>query len=422
MPSKIIEYYKQNLFLLAYKQLDIEQEIEEKIHLNKSQISYFPFSYNTIKVISIGDKRYFFRECLPHNDFKLRLDKSIRDFFDMLRDNSQLENFAQKIPLRTEFNNKEIENFEHFLEIWKKNKTFYSEIKNIGYYKKQSGFGIWEGCKKLSQKAIKKLEIPSHISYHEDLLAYFLTFIGSYIDSWVLHEFLPSGSYETFFASRTLASYRLACIMGVDRLFASCKIVRLDLENESLYGILTEKAPGIRALDCNASATPDLQRDLSILNILDGLAYETDHFANNYNVILSSTGDATGVCAFDNDSKWAFFPFPFLPIKTARGGIRLLDGEGNFNLPYIDYDFAERFIAIGENIIDEQMKFLLNKFQMWALKQRYNKIRKAMQKAGTCTKISQWTQDILQKEINSNVPTYLYQYVHKEDLNRGFNG
>lgn len=420
--SKYVEYFKRKLFVMGYKHFDVNQMTDDIIKVSKSDISYFPFSHNTIKMIRRGNDVTFFRECLYHGDFKSRIDLCCKEFLEMLHGKVCIVNFNQEIPLRTQYSEKEVSEFEIFLKLWKKNGKFYKELRYLDYYKKKSGFSIWRGHKHLSSQVKKKLAIPPLENNQEELLTFFLIFISSYIESWLFHEFLGKDEYETFFASRSLATYKLASILGVSSLVSDCKFVKVLVEgNPPSYGVLCELAPGIRGLDSQEPATPEIQREFSKLSMLDALTYETDHFANNYNVVTTLKG-AVGVCAFDNDSKWTLFPNPYTPRNTARGGSGLLM-EGKISLQYVDKELAETIIKIDEDQLKCKLSFYLNDLQIWALISRLKLLRKALRKNNVILlEAKQFNSDTMERELSTGVCSYLYQYVHREELNLGYMG
>jgi len=407
---------------MVYKHFDVNQMIDETIKVSKSDISYFPFSHNTIKMIRRGNDVTFFRECLCHGDFNSRIDLCCKEFLEMLQGKVCMVNFNQKIPLRTQYSENEISEFENFLMLWKKNGTLYKELRYLDYYKKKSGFSIWRGHKHLSSKVKKKLAVPPLDNNQEELLTFFLIFISGYIESWLFHEFLGKDDYETFFASRSLATYQLASILGVGSLVPDCKFVKVLVEgNSPSFGVLCELAPGIRGLDSQEPATPEMQREFSKLSLLDALTYETDHFANNYNVVTTSKG-AVGVCAFDNDSKWTFFPNPYTPRNTARGGTGLLMG-GRISLQYMDKELVETIFKIDEDHLKYKLSFYLNDLQIWALISRLKLLRKALRKSNVILlEPEKFNLDTMERELSSGVCSYLYQYVHREELNLGYTG
>ena len=256
----------------------------------------------------------------------------------------------------------------------------------------------------------------------EELLAYFIIFISGYVESWLFHEFIKENEYETFFACRSLATYKLASFLGVAALVPCCKFVKLVVEGEpSSFGVLCENAPGTRGLDSKALATPTLQQDFSKLSMLDALTYETDHFANNYNV-LTTSGGATGVCAFDNDSKWTFFPNPLTPRKTARNGTGLLKW-GGISLSFLDKRMAEVIMNVNRQHMASILAPYLNNLQILALMNRLRLLNKALRNhKEKLFESEHFNSETVDKELASGVRSYLYQYVHREELNMDYTG
>ena len=114
--SKLVENIKRKLFVVAYKHLDVDLVTEATLNVKKEEVSYFPFSHNTIKIISQGNNVFFFRECLQHGNFKSRIDRGCKEFLEMLRGEVRVVNFAQEIPIQTKYTEDEIIKFEAFIE------------------------------------------------------------------------------------------------------------------------------------------------------------------------------------------------------------------------------------------------------------------------------------------------------------------
>ena len=420
---RLVEKYKQRIFFLAYKKISVEELTTETFVLTEEDVSCFPLSMNTIYILNIQEKKYFFRECPRHDNLRVLFERACDDFVIIARKGLRLENFKQEIPIRTKFSDKEINNFLIFLSEWKSSNRFWKEIKNLEIYLKQSHFGIWNGNLFLSDGAMTKLGIPQYPESLVEIIAYFFTFISGPLFSWNFHSFLKEGEYETFFASRTIASYELAKCLNCERLITPAKFVKVIISGEVHYGVLCDKAEGVRALDSKALITPQLQKELLTLNILDALSYQNDHFVNNYNIITDKDNIAISVCAFDNDSKWTFAPFPFCPLQTARNGSPVIK-DGLYNRPFIPEDFWCRLKSIDIKEFDMKLSPYLNSIQIWALKKRIKQLAslKTIDKKKVLAN-REWNDNTVTTELSGHFGnTYLKQYEMKEELNNGYNG
>lgn len=409
---------KNKLFLLGYKQLDVSK-IEITFEKRKSEISFFPLSSNTIKVFDYCGKK-FFRECRQHASFDAYVKKAFNEFYYVAERGITQENFYQKIPIQTHYSINEINLFRSYIDKCMKKPDFFVGLKQLNFLLKECQFNIWENNKIIPQKTMDTLgfsDLPENMT---EIFVYFISFIKAPITNHCFHSFLKNTQYETFFANKTLATFQLAKLLGLERLITPAKFVKVTDENDFSLGVMCDKAPGIRAYDSQYEMTPSLHRELTNLQVLDALCLQPDHWVNNYNIVPDINGFAVSVCAFDNDNMWTFMPFHRPSFFSKCDGAPILNKKGLVNLPHLEKETAMRILEIHPKEINKEMKSYLNFFQLKALCHRFQILQNAIKK--TCNlypdflvESNKWSANLIKTEIQGMYgKTYSWQYLNKE--------
>lgn len=435
-------------YYLGYKPLNIDSLVKERIEVKSSEIEYFPLSLNSIIIVKYNGEKLYFRECLRHVGFRDYIVKQITLFYDIASKNVSIDNFNQKIPIKTVFNKDEISEFKVFIERLFDSEPFWRGMESLNKIFKIEGFNIWTGSRRLSTSGMKKLgitELPESIS---DIFLYFLVYISSMTFSYRFHYFVNKGDYETYFASRTMSYWTLTNFFDgfppprpSEKTLAEisdCKepeykskfspyarIARITIDGSEHIGVLCDRAEGVRALDADYKITPQLQHSLSSLNLLDAISYQDDHFCNNYNI--SNVRGHVSVCAFDNDAPRAFGVIPTTPHKFARGGSSVIK-NGFYNRPYLDRNLCEYLLNANLDDLIATLRIYLNRLQLWSLKIRIIQLRRAISKSLKDHRLvllddNEWSDETVRKELSGDYgDTYLVQYSKKQILNKEFNG
>lgn len=413
---------KRKIFFLGYKRMEIPTQGMEILEIPKEHVSSFALSFNTIKVVSFDGQEYFFRECRQHSEFVQFIKKLLEEFYELAEKGTSTVNFAQEIPIRTVFSKAEIEKFRTYMNLCMERKDFFKKIRKMDYYLKKENFSIWNGNLHLSKKSLQSIGL-SFFKEKNELLTYFFAFLNSALISYQFHSFVKLNSYETYFASRQMASFEFAKLIGLRRLIPNAELVGIDVGGGMMYGVLNARAEGVRGLDSKSDVTPLLQRDFSNLRLLDVLCYQNDHFANNYNIVVDENGKAVSVCAFDNDSNKTFAPLPRLNFAANRCCAPFLTRSGLINLPHLDKKTALKLFNLNKRMIDERMGNYLNRIQLWFLFFRVKKICSSIKKTietkpDFLIDSSEWSEETIKEELFGGFGnTYLVQYLNKEKLN-----
>ena len=158
--------------------------------------------------------------------------------------------------------------------------------------------------------------------------------------------------------------------------------------------------------------SPNFQRDCSDLNLLDALTNEKDHRPGNY---LVSFNDRLiqGLRAFDNDSPMSFFITPKINLSTYWGSTPFVNSRGIISIPYLSKNTALGVLNLNENSINVSFKSTLTRIQIFFLKLRIKKMKKAIVKTlkyneEFLLEDDAWNDSTLHEELNmQNLNSYL---------------
>lgn len=418
--KKLINRYWRIIFLIGFKKIDIKSLVSRTIIIQKKDISCFYLSSNPVMFLDVDGVQYTFRECCKHVDFKLYYKKKFDDFCQLAQKGCGYLNFKQQIPIKTKYSEKEISLFKSYMFKCEKKKSFMSEIKDVGYYMKQDGFNHWEGQFCLSDYSLKKLGFLPLPYELVEIFACYLIYIRNAINTYLLHDFLIKNEYETFPASRSMSTFVIAKMFGLETLVPKSEFVQLNVEGELMYGILCDVSPGERAIDSNSPATPSLQKELTNLRLLDAICLQPDHGPNNYNVACKEDSE-TYISSFDNDCNWTFFPWPRVQFYSAGGCEPILNENGELRIPYMDEYFVNRLQSLN---MDDLKRFLLpylNKIQIYCVMRRIKQLRKALANIEETEwrkrviRSDGWSEETIKEELCGKYGnTYLVQYINRK--------
>ncbi len=399
------------LYKTTSKYVD-EAKLEVRhIKLSQNDISYFNLSSNPIASFTFNGKLYYFRECLPLLPKKEHFVRGTEGFFTSLHSlNISGEHFKQEIPIVTEFSENEILSFSRYLEKRWQDKSFLKSLTRADKTAQKTGFSIWakQSYDQSFFDAFGFSALPSEC-YH--IAVYFLWYVRSVALGYRLRKIARGKKYSYFSAVRSAASTVAAKALGLGPMLTAAEFCRIETdEGEILFGVLSNAAEGTRMADTCAEATGALQKELTALNVLDAICFQTDHGPNNYNVYKQDGQWA--VCAFDNDN-----PNTFLPISTVKNSLSgcssLVDAKGLFNRPYIGKELFENLKKADIKGLKKLLKPYLNFLQIWALASRIKKtvtlLEKSISQNSTETiSDAEWGNETVAKETGGRYgKTYL---------------
>lgn len=256
----------------------------------------------------------------------------------------------------------------------------------------------------------------------EERVKDFVQCIWGELFAYRLNGGVRTGYYQTYNAVRSIATYRLAKLLGVEELIPQTEYAEVSVDGEDyLFGTIMKEAPGFSVEemdedDCRGFCSPELQRLLNNLNLLDVICHEKDHRPGNYHVTVFD-GKVNHVMAFDNDS----------PNSFGMGGISFETYlgcspwtlKGQLNRPFVDAKLAERILETTDKDLTNALSDLLNQFQLAMLKNRFHKVKKILAKTpkNRWLVCDAWSEDTMEKELSGAYgTTYMAKFIEKREM------
>ncbi|RHJ90703.1 hypothetical protein DW098_17915 [Ruminococcus sp. AM07-21] len=392
---------KQNLLYFLCKTIYRPLPIEENNVKHIISVEYKDLliekntTFNVCK-LNIQNKEYYFRECKKHVKFEEYLRNLINEYVDSLEDNN---------PLKLEF--LKVRNTLMKPDVMRK--LFRMGIVNdrsskISYFFKSNDISIW-GIQELENIELNELK---------DLFQY----LWGEIYSYRLNAGLKKGLYQSFNASKSLATKRIADLLGIGYLIPEIELVKLVFpDGNEKIGTLMSAVNGIAPKKMlyaeKQKITPKFQRDCNSLNVLDAICHERDHRPGNYFVRLNSNGEVDSLEAFDNDAPMTFSLTGNINLVTYWGSSPLLLSDGALNLVHVDKKLAQKILKLKDEEIVNSLKLILSKIQVWFVCKRIHKMQKAikhtMQKsADFFISDTEWNEKTIKEELSSDtINSYL---------------
>ena len=392
---------KQNLLYFLCKTIYRPLPIEENNVKHIISVEYKDLliekntTFNVCK-LNIQNKEYYFRECKKHVKFEEYLRNLINEYVDSLEDNN---------PLKLEF--LKVRNTLMKPDVMRK--LFRMGIVNdrsskISYFFKSNDISIW-GIQELENIELNELK---------DLFQY----LWGEIYSYRLNAGLKKGLYQSFNASKSLATKRIADLLGIGYLIPEIELVKLVFpDGNEKIGTLMSAVNGIAPKKMlyaeKQKITPKFQRDCNSLNVLDAICHERDHRPGNYFVRLNSNGEVDSLEAFDNDAPMTFSLTGNINLVTYWGSSPLLLSDGALNLVHVDKKLAQKILKLKDEEIVNSLKLILSKIQVWFVCKRIHKMQKAikhtMQKsADFFISDTEWKEKTIKEELSSDtINSYL---------------
>lgn len=392
---------KQNLLYFLCKTIYRPLPIEENNVKHIISVEYKDLliekntTFNVCK-LNIQNKEYYFRECKKHVKFEEYLRNLINEYVDSLEDNN---------PLKLEF--LKVRNTLMKPDVMRK--LFRMGIVNdrsskISYFFKSNDISIW-GIQELENIELNELK---------DLFQY----LWGEIYSYRLNAGLKKGLYQSFNASKSLATKKIADLLGIGYLIPEIELVKLVFpDGNEKIGTLMSAVNGIAPKKMlyaeKQKITPKFQRDCNSLNVLDAICHERDHRPGNYFVRLNSNGEVDSLEAFDNDAPMTFSLTGNINLVTYWGSSPLLLSDGALNLVHVDKKLAQKILKLKDEEIVNSLKLILSKIQVWFVCKRIHKMQKAikhtMQKsADFFISDTEWNEKTIKEELSSDtINSYL---------------
>lgn len=409
---------KRCAFKLTYKKIDESKLNIMQIKLKEENLSYFNLSSNSIISFHYNKKLYYFRECPQLLDFKSYFTNSIEKFFKIINKNSLCkENFSQKIPIVVDFNIETVKQFKKYIDNKKKDKKFISILSKTDVISEKYNFSIWND-NNYDSYFLEKFGLSNLQASLTDIAVYFLWYMKSVSSTYKTLKIAHGSNYSYFSAVRSVSSRIIAEELNLAHMITNVRWCSLELDNgNTIFGLLSDSAVGNRMKDISVKPNGTLQRELTNLNILDLIMFQTDHGPNNYNVNIDKNENYS-ICAFDNDNPYTFFPLPFITMKLL-GCNRFVNNNGIIIRPFFDRNTANKILNLNLHFLKERLKPYLNFLQIKFLIVRIKKLQKAIIKTNITNNnflldISDWNEKTLCKELSGDYgETYMTKALNK---------
>ena len=229
-------------------------------------------------------------------------------------------------------------------------------------------------------------------------------------------------SYDVWDANKIMAYEATAKLLGLSDMVTSTVYATVHMDGNQMLGYYQDKADGICIIGLTHEKrrrilTPEFQRMINCLNVLDVLCHEGDHSPNNYNVVLNEMGRAVGVEAFDNNGRGTFSMRGEVAFPTYKGCSKFLRTDGTINRPYMDAALAQRVKKLNffrlYSVLRKHLRFMPIYF-VW---KRARVLRRAIGRtdrrdSGFLLHENEWNEKTVETELSGSYgKTYLVSYI-----------
>ena len=385
-------------FLLAPKTFSKPDENIKKIHCSRKGTVLMSDTSNNVIRLDIDGRILYFREC----KLRKKLVDYVRDELDYYYDFLHPELYKDKEFILNALSDKQ--NLSKFVNMGMTN-----DISSGAYQFCMGNGGGYIG-------------IDGMTAEQEERVKEFVQFVWGNLFAYTLNNGVKTGCYQTYNAVRSIAFSRVSKLLGIQKLIPETEYAFLYVDNDApLFGTVMENASGF-CMEMNDTSerasvcSPELQRELNNLNLLDVICYEKDHRPGNYNVVIEN-GKAVSVCAFDNDS----------PNSFGMGGISFNTYigcspyaiDGKINRPYADKELVQSILNLKEKDLCDALSDLLNAYQLIALKRRLKSLKNVLADIPSEKLLSpdQWNDETVRKELSGEYgDTYLSKFVKDQQI------
>lgn len=364
-----------------------------KIFCRKEEMALLKNTSNNVFVINKGEEKLYFRECKKHKEIHEYVKDEIDFYYSWICEDV----FGDKEFIEKALS--EESNFKKFVNMGMTNDK-YSGAYNFCMGNGGEYIGI-------------KCDTPER----EKRLIDFVQFIWGDLFSYVLNSGIKKDCCQIYNAVRSIAAYR-ASEFFEEKLVPKTEFAVIETEDSvQLFGTVMEEAPGTCFENADfelrkSVCSPNLQKELIKLNLLDAICLEKDHRPGNYNV-ETEDGKAVSVFAFDNDSPKSF-GIGGISFGTYIGCSPFFKNN-SVNRPFVDKKFAKKIISADEKEICRNLEDVLNVFQRYSLECRIRKIKKILSDLPEEKFISddQWNKETMEEELSGKYgETYLSKFLN----------
>lgn len=206
------------------------------------------------------------------------------------------------------------------------------------------------------------------------------------------------------YSTRNIAATRLAELFEVPDLIVKTEMVILHREGKpDKIGHIMDAADGIAATKRKhhvKKVLPSLLKEMNTLQVFDAIFAQNDRSRHNYNVKITTNGEALGVVGYDNDA----FCNLRTSIRNGYGNLPpMIKANGCLNVLHLEKKFAQRVLSMTDEQLTSTLSDLLDKKYINASINRLHKIQKAINRSiendnKFLLDDDEWTEEHIQEE------------------------
>lgn len=314
----------------------------------------------------------FLSECRMHLPIREYVERFVDDYFALFRIADE-KAISDRSLVRNMLENPA--DFERFILIGKQSPHHNSPYRR--YLLTDDGEEV--GVRLVNADETQKIRIRHFIE----------SYVWPQLTAYFVNSDVRMGQYHCRATAKVLATQAMAQLLGLENAVPHAQYTKLvvsDAEDRVIFGNFMEKAQGVCAMDIPGGQrrtiiTPDFQRALLNMNLLDVICREQDHSPNNYNVVLNDDGFAVGVSVYDNNGVGTFALDSGIDYETYKKCSSFLRGDGTVNRPCLDKTVAESILGLTRKNVAKTLSPYLSKPVIWCTWNRIAALQRAIKKS-----------------------------------------
>lgn len=365
--KQIATALKRRLLSPPYEQTELANEL----YIQKKDLEIISCS-NIVLHVQTEQKEGYLSECRTHLPIREYVERFVDDYFALFRTADERAASDQSLIRKTLENPTD---FEKFTLIGKSSP--YCDSPYCRYLRTNDGEEV--GLHLLDADEDQKTRIRHFTERYAwpQLTAYFA------------NSDAKMGAYHCHTTAKVLATEAMARLIGLEDAIPHSQYVKLvvsDAENRVIFGNFMEKARGICAMDIpghhrKAVLTPDFQRAMLNMNLLDVITHEQDHSPNNYNVVIDDRGFASGISVYDNNGVGTFSLNFGIDYETYKKCSSFLRADGTVNRPCLDKTVANAVMMLTWKEVKDTLSPWLSKPVIWCTWNRIVALQQAIKRS-----------------------------------------
>lgn len=336
----------------------MNESVQRRVNCTKDQIRYRVESTTPLIYFNNGIQRGFFRECRKHEEERVFVQALLEDFSQYMLTELERDIWSQQ--------------FDALLSNPNRIRSFVLMGDGTNPYSNVSIF------RHTSNPTIIGFN-PLNKEQDFDILFRLVQFVWKPLSEYRYCNHLHNGEYNCYNSSRSIVTFKVACMLGLDYLIPNSYYGHLMVDSKDHFGVFVDYVDGFKPKKGNNYPIhPLFQRDTIALNVLDTICNERDHNPGNYFVKLNERGEVYSLSAFDNDAPTTLLP-SFADVKSYLGSSPLIVSN-IFNRPFIS---ARLYKVIDSTLLSDFDSLLgsCSKIEISFVKYRFWRLKEAIRKS-----------------------------------------